>query len=140
AAVSTHLDHRRCGVWNATATGRLPGRGRGPMMRFDAPDVPRASHQLPAVLPLPRSEFHVSEAPSAYRRAGVDIDKKYAAVAGASAAIRSTFTKGVVGDVGLFGGLFDPAAAGAGGQLLVASTDGVGPKGMIAAHRGELAR
>jgi phosphoribosylaminoimidazole (AIR) synthetase len=108
------------------------------MMRFDAPDVPRASHQLPAVLPLPRSEFHVSEAPSAYRRAGVDIDKKYAAVAGASAAIRSTFTKGVVGDVGLFGGLFDPAAAGAGGQLLVASTDGVGTKVMIARQRGTL--
>ena len=46
----------------------------------------------------------MSEAPSAYRRAGVDIDKKYAAVAGAAAAIRSTFTKGVVGDVGMFGG------------------------------------
>ena len=80
----------------------------------------------------------MSEAPSAYRRAGVDIDKKYAAVAGASAAIRSTFTKGVVGDVGLFGGLFDPAAAGAGGQLLVASTDGVGTKVMIARQRGTL--
>ncbi len=80
----------------------------------------------------------MSEAPSAYRRAGVDIDKKYAAVSGATAAIRSTFTAGVVGDVGLFGGLFDPAAAGAAGQLLVASTDGVGTKVMIARQRGDM--
>ena len=82
--------------------------------------------------------LNVSEAPSAYRRAGVDIDKKYAAVAGASAAIRSTYTPGVVGDVGMFGGLFDPAAAGAAGQLLVASTDGVGTKVMIARERGAM--
>jgi phosphoribosylformylglycinamidine cyclo-ligase len=74
----------------------------------------------------------LSEASSAYRSAGVDIDLKYEAVAGATAAIRSTFTKGVVGDVGMFGGLFDPAAAGAAGELLVASTDGVGTKVVIA--------
>jgi phosphoribosylformylglycinamidine cyclo-ligase len=80
----------------------------------------------------------VSESSSAYRRAGVDIDKKYAAVSGATDAIRSTYTKGVVGDVGMFGGLFDPAAAGAAGELLVASTDGVGTKVMIARARGTM--
>jgi phosphoribosylformylglycinamidine cyclo-ligase len=80
-----------------------------------------------------------SPTPSAYRRAGVDIDLKYAAVSGAAATIRSTFTKGVLGDVGLFGGLFDPAAAGAGGELLVASADGVGTKVMIASRAGNLA-
>jgi phosphoribosylformylglycinamidine cyclo-ligase len=80
----------------------------------------------------------VSESSSAYRRAGVDIDKKYAAVSGATDAIRSTYTKGVVGDVGMFGGLFDPAAAGAAGELLVASTDGVGTKVMIARQRGAM--
>ncbi len=74
----------------------------------------------------------MTQASSAYRRAGVDIDAKYAAVTGAGAAIRSTYTKGVVGDVGMFGGLFDPAAVGAGGELLVASTDGVGTKVMVA--------
>ncbi|MCR9247042.1 MAG: phosphoribosylformylglycinamidine cyclo-ligase [bacterium] len=74
----------------------------------------------------------MSEAPSAYRRAGVDIDKKYAAVTGATEAIRSTFTPGVRGDVGAFGGVFDLAAAGAAGELLVASTDGVGTKVMVA--------
>jgi phosphoribosylformylglycinamidine cyclo-ligase len=76
----------------------------------------------------------VSEAPSAYRRAGVDIDKKYAAVTGATEAIRKTFTPGVMGDVGAFGGLFDLDKVGATGQLLVASTDGVGTKVMISAQ------
>lgn len=76
----------------------------------------------------------MSEAPSAYRRAGVDIDKKYAAVTGATEAIRKTFTPGVMGDVGAFGGLFDPEKAGVAGQLLVASTDGVGTKVMVAAQ------
>ncbi len=80
----------------------------------------------------------MTEASSAYRRAGVDIDRKYAAVSGATAAIRSTYTRGVVGDVGMFGGLFDPAAAGAAGQLLVASTDGVGTKVVIARQRGTM--
>ena len=80
----------------------------------------------------------MSEAPSAYRRAGVDIDKKYAAVSGAAAAIRRTFTPGVLGDVGAFGGLFDLNAAGAAGQLLVASTDGVGTKVMVARQSGDL--
>ena len=80
----------------------------------------------------------MSEAQSAYRRAGVDIDKKYAAVTGASEAIRNTYTPGVVGDVGAFGGLFDLERAGVAGQLMVASTDGVGTKVMIAAMRGEM--
>ncbi len=80
----------------------------------------------------------MTEPSSAYQRAGVDIDKKYAAVSGAAAAIRSTYTKGVVGDVGMFGGLFDPVAAGAGGNLLVASTDGVGTKVMIARQHGRM--
>jgi phosphoribosylformylglycinamidine cyclo-ligase len=63
-----------------------------------------------------------------YAQAGVDIEKKYAAVERATTAIRSTFTPGVVGDVGLFGGLFDPARMGFRDALLVASTDGVGTK------------
>lgn len=70
--------------------------------------------------------------PSAYRAAGVDIDAKYKAVTDARAAIRATFTKGVVGDVGGFGGLFDLGPVGAAGQILVASTDGVGTKVKVA--------
>ena len=74
----------------------------------------------------------MSKQPSAYRDSGVDIDKKYAAVQSGLSAIRSTFTKGVLGDIGLFGGLFDLEAAGATGQILVASTDGVGTKVKVA--------
>ena len=51
--------------------------------------------------PLPRMT-------SRYADAGVDIDAKAAALARAKAAIRSTFTPGVLGDVGGFGGLFRP--------------------------------
>ena len=80
----------------------------------------------------------MSEAQSAYRQAGVDIDKKYAAVTGASEAIRNTHTPGVVGDVGAFGGLFDLERANVAGQLMVASTDGVGTKVMIAAKHGDM--
>ena len=66
--------------------------------------------------------------PSRYAEAGVDINRKYEAVERATAAIRKTFTPGVVGDVGQFGGLFDPARVGCGGEVLVASADGVGTK------------
>lgn len=75
---------------------------------------------------------HTEPQGGAYRAAGVDIDAKYEAVARGSDAIRSTFTPGVLGDVGAFGGLFDLAKVGAEGQLLVASTDGVGTKVKIA--------
>ncbi len=69
-----------------------------------------------------------------YKDAGVDIENKYAAVDGATEAIRASFTPGVVGDVGGFGGLFDLARAGCGQGLLVASADGVGTKLEIAAR------
>jgi len=67
-----------------------------------------------------------------YKDAGVDIDKKYDAVTRAKEAIRTTFTPGVLSDIGSFGGLFDPAKVGAGGEVLVASADGVGTKIKIA--------
>jgi phosphoribosylformylglycinamidine cyclo-ligase len=75
---------------------------------------------------------------SAYQAAGVDIDAKYAAVTGSTEAIRSTYTPGVVGDVGLFGGLFDLSAVDAAGQLIVASTDGVGTKVKVAQRAGRV--
>ncbi|MBK7641818.1 MAG: phosphoribosylformylglycinamidine cyclo-ligase [Planctomycetes bacterium] len=74
--------------------------------------------------------------PSRYAEAGVDINRKYEAVERATQAIRKTFTPGVVGDVGQFGGLFDPARVGCGGQLLVASADGVGTKLEVAKRAG----
>src|SRR4030095_3931078 len=69
---------------------------------------------------------------SRYAEAGVDIDAKAAALERAKTAIRSTFTPGVLGDVGGFGGLFLPDFSGYPEPVLVASTDGVGTKLKIA--------
>jgi phosphoribosylformylglycinamidine cyclo-ligase len=71
-----------------------------------------------------------------YRDAGVDIAAQDEALARARAAIRATFTPGVVGDVGSFGGLFDLAKAGCEGHVLVASADGVGTKLEVAKRAG----
>jgi phosphoribosylformylglycinamidine cyclo-ligase len=73
---------------------------------------------------------------SRYAEAGVDIDAKAAALARAKAAIRSTFTPGVLGDVGGFGGLFRPDFSGFREPVLVASTDGVGTKLKVAIEMG----
>jgi phosphoribosylformylglycinamidine cyclo-ligase len=81
--------------------------------------------------PVPAARPSVS-----YKDAGVDIAKKYGAVEQARAAIGETFTPGVVGDIGLFGGLFDLERAGAGRGLLVASADGVGTKLEVARRAG----
>jgi phosphoribosylformylglycinamidine cyclo-ligase len=69
---------------------------------------------------------------SRYADAGVDIDAKAAALARARTAIRSTFTPGVLGDVGGFGGLFRPDFSAYKEPVLVGSTDGVGTKLKIA--------
>jgi phosphoribosylformylglycinamidine cyclo-ligase len=74
--------------------------------------------------------------PLRYADAGVDIDAKMGAVARAKDAIRSTFTRGVVGDVGGFGGLFRPDFTGMSDPLLVASADGVGTKLKVAIAAG----
>lgn len=74
--------------------------------------------------------------PISYKDAGVDIAKKYGAVELAKQAISATKTPGVIGDIGLFGGLFDLGAAGAGKGLLVASADGVGTKLEVARRAG----
>ena len=78
----------------------------------------------------------MTPAPARYREAGVDIPSKYEAVERAKEAIRKSFTPGVIGDVGSFGGLFDMAKAGARDALLVASADGVGTKLEVAKKAG----
>ncbi|MEM9802582.1 MAG: phosphoribosylformylglycinamidine cyclo-ligase [Planctomycetota bacterium] len=75
-------------------------------------------------------------APITYRDAGVDIDAQEEALQAAKKAVRSTFTPGVLSDVGLFGGLFDLERVGAGGHVLVASADGVGTKLEVAKRCG----
>src|SRR5262245_45315965 len=77
--------------------------------------------------PLQNRERPVSGKIS-YKDAGVDIDAKENLLERAKSAIRKSFTPGVLGDVGLFGGLFDPARMGFSDAILVATADGVGTK------------
>jgi phosphoribosylformylglycinamidine cyclo-ligase len=69
---------------------------------------------------------------SAYQQAGVDISAKMAIIDRIKVAAASTYTSAVLGGVGGFGGLFQltPDA------ILVASTDGIGTKTMLAAQYG----
>jgi len=71
-----------------------------------------------------------------YKDAGVDIDAKELLLQRAKGPIRQSFTAGVLGDVGLFGGLFDPARVGFGDAILVATADGVGTKLEVARMAG----
>ena len=72
-----------------------------------------------------------------YKDAGVDIDAQDEALAGAKSAIQKSFTPGVLGDVGLFGGLFDPQKMGFGtDSVLVSTADGVGTKLEVARKAG----
>jgi phosphoribosylformylglycinamidine cyclo-ligase len=77
-----------------------------------------------------------SKTPLTYKDAGVNIDAQDEALSLSRQAIRDTFGPGVVSDVGLFGGLFDMEQAGVGGQILVASADGVGTKLEVAKRMG----
>lgn len=67
---------------------------------------------------------------SAYAQAGVDIDSKMSGIEIIKKMVAETTTKGVVGGIGNFGGLFRSPGK---DHLLVASTDGVGTKLKVAA-------
>jgi phosphoribosylformylglycinamidine cyclo-ligase len=67
---------------------------------------------------------------SAYAQAGVDIDSKMSGIETIKRMVATTSTKGVVGSIGSFGGLFHSPGK---ESLLVASTDGVGTKLKVAA-------
>jgi phosphoribosylformylglycinamidine cyclo-ligase len=72
-----------------------------------------------------------------YRDAGVDIDAKMRALQKIRMIARATFRKGVLSDIGSFGGLFDLSAAGPFRRpVLVGSTDGVGTKIKVAIQVG----
>ncbi|OLC55546.1 MAG: phosphoribosylformylglycinamidine cyclo-ligase [Acidobacteria bacterium 13_1_40CM_4_69_4] len=73
-----------------------------------------------------------------YADAGVDIDAKMRALQRLRLIARGTFRKGVLTDIGSFGGLFDLTAAGPlRHPVLVSSTDGVGSKLKIAFQTGQ---
>jgi phosphoribosylaminoimidazole synthetase len=63
-----------------------------------------------------------------YKTAGVDIDKANALVKDYKRFAQSTAIKGVISDIGSFGGLFRPDIKRFKDPILVSSTDGVGTK------------
>ena len=63
-----------------------------------------------------------------YRQSGVDIDAGNETVKRIKSLARSTFTPGVMSEIGAFGGLFNLQAAGVTEPVLVSSADGVGTK------------
>ncbi|MFO7168430.1 MAG: phosphoribosylformylglycinamidine cyclo-ligase [Chloroflexota bacterium] len=74
---------------------------------------------------------------SLYKESGVDIEAATRAKQLMAAAVRSTHTGAVLAGMGAFGGCFDlRAATGGSDVVLVASTDGVGTKTLIAAALG----
>lgn len=75
----------------------------------------------------------MSSKQSAYARAGVNIDEKMKGIASIKQMVKATATPGVLSDIGLFGGLF---ASPGKGEVLVASTDGVGTKIKVAVMAG----
>jgi phosphoribosylformylglycinamidine cyclo-ligase len=77
--------------------------------------------------------------PSAYARAGVDIDAQERGLAQVKKLARATFTPGVLSEIGSFGGLFRPDLAGLTEPVLVASADGVGTKLVVAKMAGSYA-
>ncbi|HEX9799512.1 MAG TPA: phosphoribosylformylglycinamidine cyclo-ligase [Thermoanaerobaculia bacterium] len=74
---------------------------------------------------------------SAYAAAGVDIDAQEEGLRGVRELARSTFTSGVLSEIGSFGGLFRPELAGLAEPVLVASADGVGTKLAVARMAGD---
>ena len=69
---------------------------------------------------------------SAYAAAGVDIDAQEKGLARVKTLAKSTFTPGVLTEIGSFGGLFRPDLTGMAEPVLVASADGVGTKLAVA--------
>ena len=62
-----------------------------------------------------------------YKASGVDVERGYQAVKLMKEHVKSTYTKGVLGDIGSFGGFFQ-MPEGMKQPVLVAGTDGVGTK------------
>jgi len=71
----------------------------------------------------------MAEKTSAYAGAGVDIDEMMTALSAVKSMVKRTSVKGVLSNIGSFGGLFQSPGK---NEVLVASTDGVGTKLSVA--------
>lgn len=71
-----------------------------------------------------------------YKDAGVDVEAGYEVVKRIKQSVKSTYTPGVIGDIGLFGGFFKPDFSKYKDPVLVSGTDGVGTKVKIAVDLG----
>ncbi len=71
-----------------------------------------------------------------YKKAGVDISAGEEFVRMIKSDVRGTFTRGVITDIGAFGGFFMPDFSGYEKPVLVSSIDGVGTKLKIAVELG----
>ena len=72
-----------------------------------------------------------------YREAGVDIEAGEETVRRIKPLVRSTFTPGVLADIGAFGGFFELPTEGYERPVLVSSVDGVGTKLKVAFRTGQ---
>ena len=63
-----------------------------------------------------------------YKEAGVDVTAGYKSVELMKSYVQNTYTEGVIGDLGGFGGLFAPNITNMKKPILVSGTDGVGTK------------
>jgi phosphoribosylformylglycinamidine cyclo-ligase len=79
----------------------------------------------------------MSDSSLTYRSAGVDIDEAQRALRSVAGDIKGTYTEGVLGGMGGFGGLFSALFPEMVHPVLVSSIDGVGTKTKIAAMVGE---
>jgi phosphoribosylformylglycinamidine cyclo-ligase len=69
---------------------------------------------------------------STYKKAGVDIDAGEAVVQRIKKSVRSTFTKNVLTDIGMFGAFYEASFPSMKRPVLVSSVDGVGTKLKVA--------
>jgi phosphoribosylformylglycinamidine cyclo-ligase len=74
----------------------------------------------------------VHAVPFTYAQAGVNISEGDRFIRRIKKSVRSTYTKGVLGDIGAFGAFFDARFKGYKSPVLVSSVDGVGTKLLLA--------